>query len=382
MSDIMDDLLEEVEQLEESTQALESATQNTVNQKQKLVEANNTASAEANLLALETSKTAQEAANQSHQAAKAAIKQAETLKEQVLELNESNFHWRQAVRNANKEIETIKGKFSIMLITSIIFSLIAVGAMGYLLYAMQNKQAQFKGEVFDMLSTENTLLDKKVTLKMDELASVIEILTHKVVQGANGKNIVDANNHKEESIEEIANKDQQANEHVADLAKELNTEQPTDKVEHPVNTHTEAKKPENKTAEKVDVKTATANISKEEYAELKQLIEEVLSAQKSLKNQTHETKAAGLTKDNVKKLNDISWLVRKQDKTLKTIEAKIGVNQKAANSHSNNNSILNELKHLQLQQGALQKQIQEMQSAIKKIADQTKEPQEYSYKAK
>mgnify|MGYP000106074768 CR=1 FL=1 len=390
MSDIMDDLLEEVEQLEQSTQALESATQNTANQKQKLVEANNTASAEANLLALETSKTAQDAANQSHQAAKAAIKQAEILKEQVLELNESNFHWRQAVRNANKEIETIKGKFSIMLITSILFSLIAVGAMGYLLYAMQNKQAQFKGEVFDMLSTENTLLDKKVTLKMDELASVIEILTHKVVQGANGKNIADANKHKEESIEEIANKDQQANEHVADLAKELNTEQPTeqshaektpDKVEHPVNTHTEAKKPESNTAENVDVKTATANISKEEYAELKQLIQEVLTTQKSLQNQTHETQSAGLTKDDAKKLNDISWLVRKQDKTLKTIEAKIGVNQKATNSHSNNNSILNELKHLQLQQSALQKQIQEMQSAIKKIADQTKE-QPYSYKAK
>ncbi|GAB6069808.1 hypothetical protein JCM30760_09050 [Thiomicrorhabdus hydrogeniphila] len=374
----MDDLLEEVEQLENSTQALESATQNTANQKQKLVEANNTVSAEANLLALETAKTAQDAANQSHQAAKAAIKQAETLKEQVLELNESNFHWRQAVRNANKEIETIKGKFSIMLIISILFSLIATGAMGYLLYAMQNKEAQFKGEVFDMLSTENTLLDKKVTLKMDELASVIEILTHKVAQGANVKNISDVRNHKEESIEEIANTDQQANEHVANLAKELNTEQPTEKATEPKTEHAT----EQSVSKNTDEKNTNASLSKEEYTELKQLIEQVLTAQKSLQNQTHVTNTVGLTKDNVKKLNDISWLVRKQDKTLKTIESKIGINQKQSNKQSNSNSIVNELKQLQKQQTALQNQLNNMQAAIKKIDNQTKEPKPYSYKAK
>jgi len=403
MSDIMDDLLEEVEQLEHSTQALESATQNTANQNQKLAEAKNTASAEANLLALETSKTAQEAASQSHQAAKATIKQAEILKAQVLELSESNFNWRQAVRNANKEIDALKSSFTIMLVTSILFSLVALGAMGYLLYAMHSKEAQFKGEMYDMVSTENTLLDKKVTLKMDELASVIEILTQKVSQSANVKPHMVENNHKKESIEDLANKNLQANEHVTDLAKELNTEHGTEHsteqladtkanhsvkdvtnktAEHTTNTHTKAETTVTKATDNGALKAATASVSKEDYAQLKQLVEDVLAAQKSLQTQTHNTNTAGLTKADVKKLNDLSWLIRKQDKTLKTIETKIGLNQKTTNSHSSNNSILNELKNLQTQQAALQKQIQDMQAALKKIDNQTKEPKPYSYKAK
>jgi len=180
MSDIVDDLLEEVEQLEKSTQALETSVQKTVNQSQQVNESNAKASAEANLLALETAKTAQEAAIQSHQAAQSSIKQADSLKSQALELTESNFNWRQAVRNAAKEFKPAKNSFTIMLATSIIFSLIALGAMGYLLYAMQKQEAQFKGEVLDIITTENMLLNKKITLKIDELASVVEMLSLQV----------------------------------------------------------------------------------------------------------------------------------------------------------------------------------------------------------
>ncbi|WP_321324216.1 hypothetical protein [Thiomicrorhabdus sp.] len=388
MSDIMDDLLEEVEQLEQSTQELESASEQSANQKQQIDKANNKASADANLLALETSKTAQEAAKQSHLAAKTAIKQAEILKEQTLELSESNFNWRQAVRNANKEIESIKGNFTIMLITSITFSLIALGAIGYLMYAIQKQEAQFKGDVLDMVSTENTLLDKKVTLKMDELASVIEILTQKVSQSTatHGKTAV--------SIHKIENSEDHSD--VIDTKNESEKTVPTDKEKSNATALQTHDKTDDKTNDKTHTKELTAlakanlpteehtnlvTLSQEEYKELKALIEKLLAAQNALQTQTHHTTSSGLNKDDAKKLNDISWIVRQQTKTLKEIEAKIGLKDNKI-SHSNNDTILNELKNLQLQQSALQKQIVEMQSSVKKLANQPKEPQPYSYKAK
>ena len=424
MSDIMDDLLEEVELLEQSTEELESANQKTASQAQQLKEANERVASEANLLALETSKTAQSAAVQSHQAAQAAIKQAEALKEQVLELNESNFNWRQAVRNANKEIQSARTSFTIMLVTTVVFCLVALGSIGYLLYAMQKQEAQFKGEVLDMVSTENALLNKKITLKMDELASVIEILTEKVNQPAQAINHktpvnIESNEtpledsqqdtHKHEMPESAIDKS------VTGKTEEIDTPEPESitpiskgKSEHEMdakhsadqNTYSDAKSESVKlTIEKApieEVKTAsqimtdethvnkqTAMISQEEYTELKNLIEQVLTEQKSLQSQAQSTAStSGLSPEQLKKLNGISWLVRQQAKTLKAIETRLGVESNGKALVSSNNTVLSELKNLQLQQGALQKQMQEMQSTIKKYTEQPKEAPPYSYKAK
>lgn len=386
MSDIMDELLEEVEQLEQSTQELEATSQKSATHKQQIAEANNKASADANLLALETSKTAQDAANQSQQAAKAAIKQAEILKEQALELTESNFNWRQAVRNANKEIESIKSKFTAMLITSIVFSLIAVGVIGFLLYTMQKQEAEFKGEVLDIVSTESTILDKKVTLKMDELASVIEILSQKVSQSTSLNSKTAVRIHKVENSENHI--DNVATEHQHEEAMQDNSNENNHQMisqKHETEHHTAHSK-ELTAITKVAIPTTEQHknqvmLTDEHYKELKALIEKLLATQNKLQTQAHQTTSSGLNKKDTKKINDISWIVRQQTKTLKEIKAKIGLKNNKA-SHSNNDTILNELKNLQLQQGALQKQIIEMQSSVKKLADKPKEPQPYSYKAK
>jgi len=406
MSDIMDELLEEVEQLEQSTQELEATSQKSATHKQQIAEANNKASTDANLLALETSKTAQDAANQSHQAAKAAIKQAEILKEQALELTESNFNWRQAVRNANKEIESIKSKFTAMLITSIVFSLIAVGVIGFLLYTMQKQEAEFKGEVLDIVSTESTILDKKVTLKMDELASVIEILSQKVSQSTSLNSKTAVRIHKVENSENHTDKMASENQHKEAKQDHTNENHHMMSQEHDTDhgtIHETSHKMAHNTHDKTDVNDKAhskelnaitkltsptseqhknqVTLTDEHYKELKALIEKLLATQNKLQTQTHQTTSSGLNKKDTKKINDISWIVRQQTKTLKEIKAKIGLKHNKA-SHSNNDTILNELKNLQLQQGALQKQIVEMQSSVKKLANKPKEPQPYSYKAK
>ena len=400
MSDIMDDLLEEVEQLEKSTQEIESANQATTTQKQKIQEVTEEVNSNANLLALETSKTAQEAAVQSHQAAQTAIKQAESLKEQVLELSESNFNWRQVVRNANKEIQSSKGTFTVMLTTSIVFSFIAIGAMGYLFYNMQKQEAQFKGEVLDMISTENALLNKKITLKMDELASVIEIMTERVAQQA-ATNAQSVNTGQTESQKpETDTTASVTTERTADVKAETESTSPSHNEEVKTAEHKQQVVQLAQT-EEIPEKIAAAEQNKlnativaqnevvaKEYAELKQLVEQMLTEQKAIQAQVQANAkqpvaaTSGLNSEQLKKLNDISWLIRKQAKTLQSIQAKVGLKANNTVMQSKNSEILNELKHLKLQQGALQSQLQEMQTALKKFTEQPKEPAPYSYKAK
>lgn len=428
MSDIVDDLLQEVEQLEESTQALESTIQNTSNQNQKIQEANNKVSSEASLIALEAAKTAQEASTQSHQAAQASIKQAELLKAQTIELNDSNFNWRQSVRNAAKDFQSAKSSFSIMLITSIVFSFIALGAMGYLLYAMQKEQAQFKGEVLDIIATENTLLNKKITLKVDELASVIETMTQRIasLNDMNAKTAVSihpegSDLHTDETVatDKASEPDRHSDAHNSAPALMAEHEMPitdglqvkNDKEEmlHHTDSQTTdsqtkthsviANSHANETNHDLPMKedslhndglkdlhnnTNTAKVSSEEFAELKALVEKVLTQQKTIQAQVQKSPmASGLTEIQVKKLNDISWLIKKQEKTLQAIQARLGVKTNLnTNTTESSKTILNELKNLQNQQQQLQQQILEMQQVIKRYTETPKEAAPYSYKAK
>ncbi|WEJ63425.1 hypothetical protein [Thiomicrorhabdus lithotrophica] len=401
MSDIVDDLLQEVEQLEESTQDLEASMQKNISQTQQVNESNAKASTDANLLALETAKTAQEAAIQSHQAAQSSIKQADSLKSQALELTESNFNWRQAVRNAAKDFKSAKSSFTIMLVTSIVFSLIALGAMGYLLYTMQKQEAQFKGEVLDIITTENTLLNKKITLKIDELASVVEMLTFQVSkQNTALKNTVisvphdDSNNLETKHLETVVpDKDSVSSGNTHETE---HNETPNDKHETPEAGKTVHKKEadhsmakelslhEIKPAKEIhDTQSKATEILVQEFSELKNMVEKVLAEQKSLQtklNPPTPTTGSGLTEKQIKKLNDISWLIRKQAKTLKDIQDRLGV--KSGSKVQSNNTVLNELKNLHKQQSLMQQQMLDMQKTIKKYTEAPKEPAPYSYKAK
>ncbi|WP_038126264.1 hypothetical protein [Thiomicrorhabdus sp. Milos-T2] len=421
MSDIVDDLLEEVEQLEESTQALESTVKDTSNQNQKAQEANQKASNDASLIALEAAKTAQEASTQSHQAAQSSIKQAELLKAQTIELTDSNFNWRQAVRNASKDFQAAKGSFSIMLITSIVFSLIVLGVMGYLFYAMQKEQAQFKGEVLDIIATENTLLNKKITLKVDELASVIESMTFQVSKLNKAEANTRVNIHPtepgmlEENTENkpIDNKEHSQSQHKqaemhplpkhettlhkpthtekTHIVKDGHAETAPSHQNTSIDTHNSHSSHDSQPKHEVPSdglhKTqssheTSAQVSSHDFSELKALVEKIITKQNSLQSQVKQsskTVSSGLTPAQVKKLNGISWLVRKQEKTLKEIQTRLGLKTPNTKQGTTNNSIINELKTLQQQQAQLQQNITKMQKAIKTYNET---PAPYSYKAK
>jgi len=380
MSDIVDDLLLEVEQLEESTQELDSSVKKATNQASKASNASSNDSLDSNLIALEAAKTAQEASQQSHNAAQMAIKQAESLKSQALELSDANFNWRHAVNNASKEMKAAKGSFTVMLVTSIVFSLIALGAMGYLFYSIQKQQASFKGEVLDIISTENTLLNKKVTLKIDELASVVEMLEYRVSKldtsntqtPANTQEASDSTENEVKLNLPVVDKEAQAIEQKEAMTEESSTSSTPSK---------EAQAPEEN---QQGVIVHQNPISDEQVLEIKGLIEQVLAEQKKLKrsDQQTTTMTGGLTSKQIKKLNDISWLVRKQDKTLKAIEARLGVKSSSTKSTAPNKTVFNELKSLQKQQHALHQQMLEMQATIKKYTEEPKAPPPYSYKAK
>lgn len=435
MSEIVDDLLHEVEQLEASTQDLESSVQKVNQQVDQAKKADQNASAEANLLALEAAKTAQEASIQSQKAAQISIKQAEQLKAQALELNESNFNWRQAVRNAAKDFQSAKSSFAIMLTISIVISLSAAGAVGYLFYAMQKEEAKFKGEVLDIITTENTLLNKKITLKMDELASVIENLTYEV-----SKMNTSASSAKTMDILKEAKS--KADMPMNDKSSAKQTEMPEEANLHSNKTETAVAMAPTKTdghkhqemTEKAVIQAMNSQdiaeavrpiiekaikehnhpmvkmgnaVSKDEVNQLKTLVEKVLTQQTALQTQlnkqakmiqvakkaettqtesktSHATPGqpmmtAGLSEQQVKKLNDISWLIRKQSKTLKSIQARLGSAEKAEPAST---TVIAELQNLKQQQSMLQKQLLNMQKGMQTLIEKANKPNPYKYQAK
>ncbi|WP_127470329.1 hypothetical protein [Thiomicrorhabdus aquaedulcis] len=180
MSQMVDDLLQEVEQLDEITQQLDAQQHQSAQHQSTLGQAQSTIKMDAHLAALETAKTAQQAAQHSHQATEATLKVAAEQKAQVLELSEANFSWRQALRNANADIKSIKGSVAIMLTSAILFSVLSLFIIGYLLYALTQKEELYKGEVLDIIKTEGTLHQKQVTLKIDEMSAMLEVLTYEI----------------------------------------------------------------------------------------------------------------------------------------------------------------------------------------------------------
>jgi hypothetical protein len=129
---------------------------------------------------------------------------------------------------------------------------------------------------------------------------------------------------------------------------------------------------------------STTEQSTIDYSELKALVEKILAEQHKLQAMTLAGSAAGsLDASQVKKLDGISWLVRKQEKALKAIQANL-TNEAADSSTSKGiNNTLNELKiqlHLLTeQQLTIQNQVKNLQTGLTKL---TAEPAPYSYKSK
>lgn len=373
MSNIVDDLLQEVEQLEESTQQLNGNVEKVATQNSEL-KSGETSSIDADLIALETAKTAQEASLQSHLAAKAAIKMAEQLKSQSLELEEFNYNLRQSNRTTSKEIQSAKTTFVGLMVGSVVVNVIALSVIGYLFYESKQQNSQFKDQTLDIIKIESNLLSKKITLKVDELSSLIEAMSADLIRMKNALNspvkIHSAVNENSSKTPAKTVMDEQVTDAEADSATTAIAHQTGDEIQTPTMTN-----------------HSTTEQSAIDYSELKALVEKILAEQHKLQAMTLAGGTTGsLDASQVKKLNGISWLVRKQEKALKAIQANLtnGTSERPAGSSTSKgiNNTLNELKgQLRLlteQQITLQNQVKNVQADLTKLVA---EPAPYSYKA-
>ncbi len=389
MSEIVDDLLNEVEQLESATKELESSTETVKQKQQTLADSSAKASSEAHLIALQTAKTAQEAASESQKAAEASIKQAEALKAEILELNESNFNWRQSVRNAGKDFKSAKSSMTIMLVTSIIFSLIAIGAAAYLLYSIKKQNEQYKGEVLDIIATENALLKKNITLKVDELAYVIENMQAPINQAALHMQDHKPSAQTEPAVEQPAGSPNEP---------ALETTQPTEQEQtsEVAATETTDQKPAEyheaapmvsqsafsseegqQLISSVDWIKAHA-VTGEDLQKVKSLVADLQQQLIKLEQQSPTTTTSGLTADQIKKLDGIGWLVRKQSKAIEELEKQLSALQKP----SVGKDYTQQFQSISAEQKAMKKQLAQIEKALDELTELSKEPPPYSYRAK
>lgn len=392
MSNIVDDLLQEVEQLEESTQQLNDNVQKVATQNSQL-KSGETSSIDADLIALETAKTAQEASLQSHLAAKAAMKMAEQLKSQSLELEEFNYNWRQSIRATSKEIQSAKTTFIALMAGSVVVNIIALSAIGYFFYETNKQNSQFKGETLDIIQIESNLLNKKITLKVDEMSSLIEALSADITRMRNKFNtpvtIQSAveDNPNEAPAETLMDEPPPLPKVEQEEAK-ADIERDPDTHHDDIATTAIAHEAGHATPAPAMTNHMTTEQSAIDYSELKALVEKILAEQQKLQATSLAGSAVGnLDASQVKKLNDITWLVRKQEKVLKSIQANLKNNTPVTSADSSGSKIINttlnelkvQLRLLTEQQSAIQNQIKNLQTDLRKYAS---EPPPYSYKAK
>ncbi|WP_019556672.1 methyl-accepting chemotaxis domain-containing protein [Thiomicrorhabdus arctica] len=388
MSNIVDDLLQEVEQLEESTQQLNDNVENVAAQNSQL-KSGEASSIDVDLIALETAKTAQEASLQSHLAAKAAVKTAEQLKSQSLELAEFNYNLRQSVRTATKEIQSTKKTFIALMVGSVVVNTIALSVIGYFFYETNKQNSQFKGQTLDIIQIESNLLSKKITLKVDELSSLIEAMSADIIRMKDTVTTpVKIHSTVNDNSGEMPSKTL-INEPISDAKADSTTHsKESATLHHDIATTAIAHETKDERQTSAMITRLKTEQSAIDYSELKTLVEKILAEQHKLQAMT----LTGSTADSsdasqVKKLNDIRWLVRKQEKALKAIQANLtnGTAQHPADGSTSKgiNNTLNELKvQLRLlteQQLTIQKQVKNLQTDLTKYASK---PAPYSYKAK
>jgi hypothetical protein len=406
-ANMTDSLLEELEQLEASSEALDEQLAHNRKQQHQATQFSPASTLDAATLALEAAKTAQEAATHSQKAAEASLTHSHRQKEQVIELSDANFAWRQAVKTATHELHSTQKRFAIMLGMSMFTSLAAVSALGWMLYTMNSKEAQFKGEVLDLIQTENILHGKQITVKVDEISSLLELLAAEVKKITPQHSATVANAVMANPADTPANAPVE-NSPLVDLHAEAET--PAHAAEtHADDTHamaaaggeptmqTEPQSDHHPVAPAPDKVAPTA--AKPDDSEIKGLIEQILQAQQQLQSQVQlqaghaavTQSGGGLTEAQKKQLNDIGWLVKKQAKLLDEIKhglqnlpAPVQTGKGKSVESANYQAIQTSLEELKAQMANLKTQQSALQDQVKSLQEQTEKlstaPKPYSYR--
>ncbi len=396
MSEIVDELLKEVEELEIATDTLETSSDKMQQEQESYDQAKASAAMEPDLIALETAKTAQEAAKQSQLAAQASIRQTENLKAEILEITESNFNWRQAVRHANQEFKAAKSTFSIMMITAILFSSIALAAAGYFMYSMKKQNEQLKGEIIDLLANENALLKKSINLKMDEMASVIENLNHPANVAANHQKTTEHNQTIDIASEAIPELSAMQNhsgeaENTATMGTDkqsLITDESANETTDTPNDNLTDKPAMNTTVMSADEKQQLMSqlswlkensVAKEDLESIKAELDKLSTQVQALKT---VKSASGLSTEQTKKLDGVHWLVRQQTKQIEQLAKELKTVASPKTDEKSATQTLSEFNAIKAQQAAMAEQLKQIQKTIDELSELSKEPPPYSYKAR
>lgn len=175
MSDITDELLDELESLELNTNQLNQQVEDVKQSKKTLNHAPSADKMNSTSLLLEASRVTQQAAQFSQETADINLKTSQKLQIQLDDMQEIALASRQAMRNANQDAKSSK-KF----VTALsIFSIFVIGTLttvtGWIFYSVQQDQNSLEQQVIDIIKTENNLNQRHLNLKINELASLIEL---------------------------------------------------------------------------------------------------------------------------------------------------------------------------------------------------------------
>lgn len=163
MHDNTDDLLQELAELEVAD--LSPATQQTSDDTPSLTRQD---------VLLEATEQAQQAAELAQVAADRSLTLSKEQKESIIEISEALGTWRQASRASLKELRASRQKMSIMVGMTAFLSIATIGGGGWLLWQIQKAAEAAKADVLDLLQTQLVVFHQKTTLKLDELAAVVE----------------------------------------------------------------------------------------------------------------------------------------------------------------------------------------------------------------
>lgn len=396
MSDTADDLLDELSQLEDASSDMQKEVKTASDNTKKLEASGNADSLDSAALSLEAAKTAQLAAEQSQNAADAAIKLSHEQKAQIMELSDSNIAWRQSLRTASNDLKSARNAVTIMMTVSIVVSVISVSIMGWLLNSLNKKNEILKGDVFDIINTENTLFNKNLNLKIDQLSSLIEALAgdiQRLSRSSSQQNLSSMNEEKPMPAEDSKSKEP--------TGKPAET-QATSQETQASSVETKIIRPD-LTELKSEMKQLS-NTREKQLKHIQGLLDQILKTQDKIqattlhqasKKQVIPTTAttvvsSGLTDEQVKKLNGIAWAVSTQRKLLKEIQKTLNT-QKTVKSAPNNKTpkaldkidaslkhLSTQVRELKTQQDHIQKKVQGLENVTQELAAR---PQPYSYRS-
>ncbi len=426
--DYRDDLLDELEFLDTSTDNLAADVTSTEALKATYEKQDSAQTIDAATLALQTAQIVQESAKDIQKATQTTLKLAYDHQQQTTALSDANFSWRHSVNTAIKGIDSAKTSILTMMIVSIVFSSLSIAAMGYLYYSINHKIEMAKGDVLDIVTTENLLANKKYQLKLDQLYSLIESMSAKgegfsqAIPAKVSQAIV-AEKHSVANHTNEATKSEKYSQHDAHDMHINHLEHEIQEAPHAVKSvvkkiykqETKAVKPPKQAMvqEKIQVvplKTtiiiddskiqnqikAFAKIQKKQVHKISQLMKK-LEKQLAHKDHTatnkHSSVPTGLTVEQLKKLNGISWAVHQQGKQLKSIQKQLAmplpkqaIVQKESATATELKGISQSLRTLKQKMIALQNQQAQMQKEVQSLSNVTegltKKPRPYRYESK